>query len=59
MAKKAESEFQAKNEIWPLEDLQVNITKHHLVPTHSVLNDEDKHELLKKYRIKEHQLPKI
>ena len=24
-----------------------------------MLNDEQKHELLKKYRIKEHQLPKI
>ena len=46
-------------ELFFIDDLQVNITEHNLVPKHEVLNDEEKHELLKKYRIKDHQLPKI
>ena len=46
-------------EVFTLDDLQVNITEHVMVPKHSVLNDEQKFELLSKYRIKESQLPKI
>lgn len=46
-------------EIIQLSDLQVNITHHKMVPKHSVLSDEDTKELLDKYRIKKHQLPKI
>jgi len=46
-------------ETFQLDDLQVNITHHCLVPQHSVLNGEEKLELLKRYRIQEHQLPKI
>ena len=37
----------------------VNITHHQLVPKHSVLQDSEKAELLKRYRAKESQLPKI
>ena len=37
----------------------VNITHHQLVPKHSVLQDSEKAELLKRYREKESQLPKI
>ena len=37
----------------------VNITEHELVPKHQVLNDQEKHELLTKYRVKDTQLPKI
>ena len=48
-----------KVELFFLDDLQVNITEHNLVPKHEVLNEEQKYELLKKYRIKDHQLPKI
>ena len=46
-------------EVFTLDDLQVNITKHVLVPKHKVLSDEQKRELLLQYRIKDHQLPKI
>jgi len=41
------------------EELLVNITHHMLVPTHSVISDAEKAELLKRYRAKENQLPKI
>ncbi|OAF67145.1 hypothetical protein A3Q56_05095 [Intoshia linei] len=40
-------------------ELMVNITEHKLVPTHIVLDPEDCQELLKRYKIKEYQLPKI
>ena len=46
--------FEIQPEIILLDDIQVNITDHHLVPKHEVLNEDQKHELLKKYRIKEH-----
>ena len=38
-------------ETFKLEDLQVNITHHDVVPKHSVLSDEQKNDLLNKYRI--------
>ena len=41
------------------EELLVNVTYHELVPKHSVLYDTEKAELLKRYRAKESQLPKI
>lgn len=40
-------------------NLIVNITKHVLVPKHLKLNQEEKNELLKTYRLKESQLPRI
>merc|ERR1711957_121212 len=40
-------------------ELLVNITKHEMVPRHCVLSQDEKEDLLKKYRCKEGQLPKI
>jgi len=40
-------------------ELFVNITEHELVPTHSILSRVDKENLLKRYKAKENQLPKI
>ena len=51
MAKKEEKDSLITLEIFTLDDLQVNITQHVLVPKHSVLNDDQKQELLKNYRI--------
>lgn len=46
-------------EIFYQQELLVNITEHELVPQHSVLTEQEKHDLLKKYRVKDSQLPKI
>lgn len=40
-------------------DLLVNITQHELVPMHKVLGEEQKREILKRYRLKDTQLPRI
>ncbi|CAJ2636781.1 DNA-directed RNA polymerases II and IV subunit 5A-like [Trifolium pratense] len=40
-------------------DLIVNITKHEKVPEHQVLTNAEKKALLKRYTVKEEQLPKI
>ena len=40
-------------------ELLVDITKHQLVPDHEVLTQNEKSELLKRYRLKEMQLPRI
>lgn len=46
-------------ECFLLEDLLVNITHHDLVPTHVVLSRDEKAALLKRYRLRETQLPRI
>uniref|UniRef100_A0A7S1ZQK9 RNA polymerase subunit H/Rpb5 C-terminal domain-containing protein n=1 Tax=Trieres chinensis TaxID=1514140 RepID=A0A7S1ZQK9_TRICV len=40
-------------------ELLVDITEHKLVPEHQVLSQNEKQELLKRYRLKETQLPRI
>jgi len=46
-------------ETFQVVDLLVNITQHELVPTHSLLSRTEKMALLKRYRLKETQLPRI
>ena len=46
-------------EIFQESELVVNITLHELVPKHILLSYEEKAELLKRYRLKESQLPRI
>lgn len=46
-------------EIFFENELLVNITQHVLVPKHELLSDEDKNALLKRYKLKESQLPRI
>lgn len=50
---------QIQVETFTLGELVVNITEHELVPKHILLKKEEKANLLKRYKIKPHQLPKI
>lgn len=49
----------ASIEVFQESDLVVNITHHELVPKHIRLSQEEKKELLARYRLKESQLPRI
>uniref|UniRef100_A0A914E2W6 DNA-directed RNA polymerases I, II, and III subunit RPABC1 n=1 Tax=Acrobeloides nanus TaxID=290746 RepID=A0A914E2W6_9BILA len=40
-------------------ELMVNITEHELVPEHVVMNNDEKAELLARYKLKESQIPRI
>ena len=46
-------------ECFNISELMVNIIEHSYVPEHILLTDEEKNLLLKRYKIKESQLPKI
>ena len=51
--------FELQVECFNISELMVNITEHTYVPKHFLLSDEEKSMLLKRYKIKESQLPKI
>jgi DNA-directed RNA polymerase I, II, and III subunit RPABC1 len=46
-------------ECFNISELMVNITEHEYVPKHLLLTPDEKKQLLKRYKIKENQLPKI
>ena len=57
--KLADINIELQVECFNISELMVNITEHAYVPKHILLSDEQKSELMKRYRIKESQLPKI
>ena len=57
--KLADINIELQVECFNISELMVNITEHAYVPKHILLTEEEKKELMKRYRIKESQLPKI
>ncbi len=53
--KKAEKKKKEKLRKWE----EIDIMQHELVPKHEILSKEEKEELLKKYKVKPGNLPKI
>lgn len=51
--------YKNKIEIFWMDILQINITKHILQPTFVLLNENDKQQLLEQFNIKVQQLPKL
>ncbi|XP_077241674.1 DNA-directed RNA polymerase V subunit 5A-like isoform X1 [Tasmannia lanceolata] len=59
-AKQAIAEiFPFKVELFQIQDLLINITKHVLMPEHYMLTPEEKEKLLKQYSVEDKQLPRI
>ena len=60
-AEKSLREFESSLtiEVFHEKELFVNITKHEYVPKHIILTNEEKKELLRRYKVKDFQLPKI
>ena len=46
-------------EFFEFDEVVINITEHELVPKHELLTEEEKQEVLKRYNVKETQLPRI
>ena len=53
------TKFQLNLEIFLISNMQLNISKHELVPKHILLTDEEKKEFLEKNGYKESELPRI
>ena len=51
--------YELQVECFNISELMVNITEHTYVPKHILLTGEEKKQLMKRYKIKEYQLPKI
>lgn len=58
-ARRVVDEYPVKVEIFQITDLLVNITKHVLTPKHEKLTIAEKENLLKKYQLEDHQLPRM
>lgn len=46
-------------ELFHIKEVMINITEHELVPKHEVLNEQEKADLLERYKVEPSQLPRI